>query len=169
MNSAIEIERKYIIKKPSVSLMEQLDGYTASEITQVYLKSERGVTRRVRSRKDAFGTVYIETTKVRIDRISAIEKEREITAEQFSALLLEIREGSEPIKKVRHTFSYSGQLFEIDIYPEWKSTAIMETELESAYKEVIMPSFIEILREVSGLSEYSNSAMSEHFPPEDYL
>lgn len=169
MSSAIEIERKYIIKMPSISHMEMLDEYSASEILQVYLESECGVTRRVRSRTGAHGTVYTETTKIRIDKISAVEKEGEITAERFSELLSEIREGSRPIKKVRHTFSYSGQLFEIDIYPEWKSTAIMETELSSADKVVSMPPFIEIVREVSGLKEYSNSAMSVRFPKEDHL
>ena len=169
MKNSIEIERKYIIKMPDVSLMQAECEYTSSEILQIYLKSEKGITRRVRSRTSLGKTVYTETSKVRIDRISAIEKEREISSEEFFSLIKDIREGSAPIKKVRHTFKHGGQLFEIDVYPEWKKTAIMETELESAEKTVTMPRFIEIVREVSGLAEYSNSAMSVAFPAEDYL
>lgn len=169
MNSSVEIERKYIIKKPSIVLMEACEEYTASEILQIYLRSEEGITRRVRSRTYPNKTVYTETTKLRIDSISAIEKEREICAEQFSELVKEIREGSVPLKKVRHTFKYSGQIFEIDFYPEWQNTAIMETELHSRESEIAMPRFIEVVREVSGIKEYSNSAMSQLFPKEDYL
>ena len=169
MKNSVEIERKYIIKMPATSLMEAEGEYTSSEILQIYLKSDAGITRRVRSRTSFGKTVYTETAKIRIDRISAIEKEREISAEEFSSLIKDIREGSHPIKKVRHTFKYSGQLFEIDVYPEWNSTAIMETELSDREKEIAMPPFIEIVREVSGLSEYSNSAMSVSFPAEDHL
>ena len=45
----------------------------------------------------------------------------------------------------------------------------METELSSREDTVRMPDLIEIVREVTGRFEYSNSAMSEHFPEEDYL
>lgn len=169
MNSGIEIERKYIIKKPSIALMKEAGDYTASEILQIYLNSSEGVTRRVRSRSSEGKTVYTETTKIRLDKISAIEKEREISADEFSELIKDMREGSKPIKKVRHTFKYGGQLFEIDVYPEWKNTAIMETELRERGVSVSMPEFIEIVREVSGVKEYSNSAMSAVFPTEDHL
>ena len=42
----------------------------------------------------------------------------------------------------------------------------METELESREEEVEFPSFIEILREVTGDKAYSNAAMSRTFPAE---
>jgi CYTH domain-containing protein len=42
----------------------------------------------------------------------------------------------------------------------------METELEYRDEEVILPSFIKILREVTGDRSYSNAGMAESFPPE---
>ena len=84
-------------------------------------------------------------------------------------MLLDVKQGTAPVIKDRHTFSYLGQLFEIDIYPQWSKTAIMETELDDKEKEVEMPPFIKIVREVTGVRGYSNAAMSASFPKEDEI
>ena len=149
----VEIERKYIIMKPSVSEMALLEGYTASEIEQIYLTSETGVTRRIRKRVTGGIPRFYLTEKRRIDSMSAIEAE--------------LKEGTRPIYKTRYTFLYRSQLFEVDVYPEWRSTAIMETELESRATAVDMPPFIRIVREVTGVRGYSNADMSRAFPPEE--
>ena len=162
----LEIERKYIIEKPAIERMMLESSYTSSEIVQIYLTSPLGVTRRVRSREYASGTRYFETTKVRVDKMSSQELEREIDREEFDRLATEIAEDSHPIVKTRHTFDYLGQTFEIDVYPEWERTCIMETELPSRDTEVKMPSFIRIIAEVTGDKRYSNAAMSKSFPDE---
>lgn len=169
MKNQIEIERKYIIKMPDESKMAQMSDYNKDKILQIYLPSENGTTRRVRSRCDALRVVYTETEKIRIDKMSAVEKEREISEEEFLRLSAVPREKTSPIEKTRHSFKYEGQVFEIDVYPSWKMTAIMETELSDREASVKMPDFIEIVREVTGIREYSNSAMSERFPEEDHL
>ena len=169
MKNQIEIERKYIIKMPSESEMAEMADYKSDRIIQIYLPSENRTTRRVRSRSGESGAVYTETEKIRIDKMSSVERERQISEEEFLRLCAVPRKNTVPIEKTRHTFKYEGQVFEIDIYPGWKRTAIMETELSERDAEVKMPDFIEIVREVTGIREYSNSAMSEHFPVEDYL
>ena len=98
--------------------------------------------------------------------MSAKECEREITAAEFASLATKILDSTHPVSKVRHTFLYRGALFEVDVYPEWKHTAIMETELDSRDTTVEMPDFIEIVKEVTGDKSYSNRAMSQHFPEE---
>ena len=163
----IEIEKKYIIRKPCEKELSEMPEYTRSEITQIYLKSSASITHRIRSREKSGNITYTETTKVRIDKMSAYEDEREISCEEFEMLSSERDEKTQPIIKTRHTFVYEGQLFEIDIYPEWKSTAIMETELESRDKDVIFPKIITVLREVTGDKNYSNAGMSRSFPNED--
>ena len=150
----IEIEKKYIIKKPDLESMRGMEKYSASEITQIYLKSQSGVTRRVRSRCTDGVFVYTETEKKRIDNMSVIETEREITKDQFDALVKERRDDSSVIVKVRHLFYYLGQSFEIDFYPEWKNYCVMETELSSRDAVVEFPSFIEIYADVTGKHEY---------------
>ena len=165
--SAVEIERKYIIKMPDLSVLSSQNDYTVSEILQIYLPSEQGETRRVRRRASKDRTLYIETKKLRIDGMSSEEIERELTEGEFDLLASSPLAGTSPIIKARHTFIFEGQLFEIDIYPQWKSTAIMETELQARDTKIEMPPFIEIVREVTGVKGYSNAAMSRSFPPEE--
>lgn len=165
--SAVEIERKYIIKMPNLSVLSSQNDYTVSEILQIYLPSEQGETRRVRRRVYKDRTLYIETKKLRIDGMSSEEIERELTEGEFDLLASSPLAGTSPIIKARHTFIYEGQLFEIDIYPQWKSTAIMETELQARDTKIEMPPFIEIVREVTGVKGYSNAAMSRSFLPEE--
>ena len=163
----LEIERKYVIEKPQIDKMRECGAYTSSDIVQIYLDAEPGVTRRVRSRAYPGGRVqYFETEKRRVDEMSSEEYEREITKAEFDNFSLQIAQDTRPITKTRHTFDYLGQTFEIDVYPEWERTCIMETELPSRDTEVKMPDFIRIIAEVTGDKRYSNAAMSRSFPEE---
>ena len=162
----VEIEKKYIIEKPDFEILSRRDSYTQSEIVQIYLEAAVGKTHRVRSRTTNGKTVYTETVKIRIDKMSSQEIENEITEDRFLELSANPRANSNPIHKVRHTFISDGQLFEIDVYPEWKRSCIMETELPSRDTVVNMPMFLKILRDVTGDSAYSNSSMSKSFPKE---
>lgn len=163
----IEIEKKYIISLPGESLLMGMDDYTRSEIVQIYLRSPIGITHRIRSRERSGKVIYTETQKVRIDKMSAYEDEREISKEEFLLLAEKKDEKTLPIHKVRHTFVYLGQLFEIDVYPQWKNTAILETELKTRETEVKFPEFINIIRDVTGDKRYSNAGMSRAFPTEE--
>ena len=166
MDTKIEIERKYIIKKPSVEVMRLMDGYTESKITQIYLESDSAVTHRIRSRIYFDRAVYTETKKTRIDKMSAYEDEKEISESEFSEKSKKKDKATRPILKTRYTFLYRGFTFEIDVYPEWESCAIMETELSGREISLEIPPFIDIVREVTGEREYSNAAMSHSFPRE---
>ena len=166
MPKGIEIERKYIIHMPNVESLSAFRAYTKSQITQTYLRTDDGSTLRVRRREYADRTVLTETRKIRIDRISVREIEREISPEEYEELLCLAREDAAPLTKTRHTFEYMGHTVEIDVYPQWQSFAIMEVELESADEEIEFPNLIRIFTEVTGERAYSNAAMAEHFPPE---
>ena len=162
----IEIERKYIIMKPDIEYLKELLGYSESKILQIYLNSENSVTHRIRRREFQSSVVYTETKKRRIDKMSAEELEREITKEEFDSLALNVMTGTKPLNKIRYTFRYLGKLFEVDIYPEWESTAILETELVSRDEAVAFPEFIRVVKEVTGNPAYSNASMSKKFPEE---
>lgn len=166
MDNNIEIEKKYIILKPRADELSVMADYSVSEIVQIYLSSPQGITHRVRSRKFTDRTVFTETTKVRIDKMSAYENEREITESEFESLSERRDKNTRAIKKHRHTFVFSGQLFEIDVYPEWHGTAILETELSDRDAKVEFPDFIKIVADVTGDKRYSNASMSRSFPEE---
>lgn len=162
----VEIERKYVIKIPDIGELMRQGDYTVSRIEQTYLESEEGVTHRVRKRVYEDREVYTETKKMRIDKISSYEDEREIDGGEYLRLIERIKKGTRTLLKTRHTFRYSGQIFEVDIYPEWTSSCIMECELLSRDTEVELPSFINVVKEVSGDKKYSNASMSQKFPDE---
>ena len=166
MSTQVEIERKFIIEKPSVSDMSAMKEYTASDITQIYLDSPKSVTHRIRSRRYPTHTAYTETLKIRIDAMSASERESEISAERFSELSKNIAKDSRVLEKTRHTFLYGEHTVEIDNYPEWESTAVLEVELKSRDEQISLPDFIKIIKEVTGDKRYSNASMSRTFPEE---
>ncbi len=165
--NGVEIERKFIIELPDFEKMREMSGYTFYDITQVYMKTENGVSHRIRKRAGASGVVYTETKKRRIDEMSAFEDENVITEERYDELY-SVRDMSlNVISKRRHTFRFMGQLFEIDVYPNWRNSCIMETELESREDDPKMPPFIKVLRDVTGIRAYSNHSMANSFPAED--
>ncbi len=165
-NTPVEIERKYVIRMPELSRISEQPGYTVSDIYQTYLDSEPHVTHRVRRREYGDGVSYTETKKVRIDRLSSFEDEREIDEGEYAELLKKRRAGTVTLRKTRHTFICRGCVFEIDIYPEWRSTCILETELSSRDETVLFPDFISVVAEVTGDRRYSNASMSRKFPDE---
>ncbi|MBR7117077.1 MAG: hypothetical protein IKC87_05155 [Clostridia bacterium] len=166
LERGIEIERKFVIEMPDLAVLVGMPEYTVSDIEQTYLLSLQGVTHRVRSRRYGTDVHYFETKKTRIDKMSVIEEEAEITEAEYKRLLLLIDPDTRTLRKTRHTFFYEGLTVEIDIYPEWSSTAILECELPSRERNISLPDFIKIVKEVTGEFGYSNAAMSHSFPEE---
>ncbi len=166
MSDGVEIEKKFVIALPDIDKLRGLDGYSESEILQIYLNTQKGITHRIRKRTNGTNVSFTETKKRRIDKMSSFESEHDIDERQFSALSENLRAGSRPIIKKRITFLYAGRLFEVDIYPEWKRSCIMEVELPGREDEIKWPPFIELIADVTGKSAYSNSSMSSAFPNE---
>jgi CYTH domain-containing protein len=67
---AFEIERKYLIEYPDINLLEKYAD-SKSEIAQTYLKTDNGLTSRVRKRTTDGVTKYIFTEKKRITDVNA--------------------------------------------------------------------------------------------------
>ena len=162
----IETERKLIILKPDEAILRREKSFTKSEIVQIYLNSDNS-THRVRRRKYESGKLELtENKKIRISKMSSIEDERIITEREFEDLAVNIENGAHPLSKTRLTFEYFGRVIEIDIYPEWQKTAILEVELESEEEELKLPEYINVLKEVTGSKDYSNHSMAHKFPDE---
>ena len=165
-NKGIEIERKYIIYKPNLSLLSRSEFFREYSIIQTYLQSPDKTTRRVRKIEYNGIIRYIETVKRRIDALSSYEDERLIEEEEYQELLSDRLKGSRDIVKTRYEFYYERQKYEIDVYGEWKNFCIMETELDSRDDIFELCPFINVYAEVTGRKEYSNMSMSLSFPEE---
>ena len=165
MSVNTEIERKFLIVRPTDEFLSSLP-HTC--ITQTYLKNEKeNVTERVRKRGNPGEYVHTHTTKTRIDDMSSIEDEEEITEAEYKRLLARADAERNVIFKTRCLIQKDGYTFEIDVYPFWKKQAAMEVELESESAEFEFPESITVIREVTGNRAYSNARMAKKIPDED--
>lgn len=160
MSVPYEIERKYLIKMPEFPLPVETQ---ATSIEQAYLVNPDGNSERVRARAGR----YYHTLKVRVSNVIREEYEREITREEYEALLKRRDPKCAFIQKVRHVFNYDGQTFELDVFPFWEKQAFLEIELESENTPVELPDFIEVIREVTEDRNYTNHALAMRTPEED--
>ncbi len=167
MNAHIETERKFLIAMPRHDALMQREGARCDRILQTYLLSEEGTTWRVRLRESADGHIrYTETKKRRIHALSSVEEEREIGEEQYRALLGRADPACRPIEKLRYTVPHGDLLLEIDVYPFWHRTAVLEVELPSPETPLALPDYLLVLREVSDDVRYKNASLARSVPAE---
>lgn len=159
----LEIERKYLIRRPAQELLRTLPQADVTEITQTYLQADdSGMMRRVRRRgSDAKGWQYTYTRKQHAGFGKRIELEDEITEAQYLALLEEAEPTMQQVHKARWTFVYEGQLFELDVYAFSETLATLEIELPDIDTPVTLPPEIELLADVTGDGRFSNFALSK--------
>jgi CYTH domain-containing protein len=167
MPKNLEIERKFLIAMPDEGVLARQDGARCDEILQTYLLSEPGVTARVRMRRGTRGTVYTATEKRRLSDLTAVEDEREVTEEEYRALLSRRDPALTPIEKRRYAIPYGGHTLEIDIYPFCQKQAVLEVELPTEDTPFTLPPFIRVIRDVSGDHRYKNVSLARAIPDEN--
>ena len=166
-NEPLEIERKFLIRMPSG---EQLCRAAKKriEICQTYLRrGEDQSSRRVRHSRWEAGEAWYYNEKLRLTDRTRIEREREITETEYLALLSEADPGRRPIEKVRWVVPYEGHHLEIDVFPFWKRQAFCEAELSAEDEELLLPDWMEILREVTEDHRYTNNNLALSVPGEE--
>ena len=160
----LEIERKYLIRRPERALLDSLAS-EIGELEQVYLRrGEDGADRRIRRCGD--GRCWY-TEKRKLTDLRRIEHEREIRTEEYAALLSEADGALHPIRKTRWRIPWQGVLLEVDLFPFWEHQAFCEIELPDETAAVALPDWAELLREVTDDPAYTNYALAGAIPPED--
>ena len=163
-----EIERKYLIGYPDVVMLKAQPGCEVWDITQIYLvDGEGGQTRRIRRVLTGGRETFYRTFKRRLSALSALEDEGEITGEAYAAYSAERDMSRNPILKTRYRVPYAGHLLEFDVYPFWTDRAIMEIELEREDEAADIPSWVRVIRDVTGDKAYKNKQLAKRIPMED--
>lgn len=162
----LEIEYKYLIRYPDIAVLESQPRSKKAEIVQNYLLSENGVTARVRSWTENGTTRFFKTEKKWISRMTAEEKETQISEEEYLVLLDKADPIRKPIAKTRYRIPFASHLLEIDIYPFWKKQAVLEVEISQEDEAVDIPSYLSVLRDVTGEREYKNHSLALSVPKE---
>ena len=156
-----EIERKFLIKYPDLEFLNKLSTCSKVEIVQTYLNLSENSEEEVRVRKRGLNGnyIYFKTTKRKLTDIKRIEVEKRLSKEEYLELLRNTKDKRQIIKD-RYCLSYDNQYFEIDVYPFWNDKATIELELDNENQEIKFPPFIEVIKEVTGDKEYSNSQLA---------
>ena len=160
----MEIERKYLIARPDLRLLEQKENCERVDIIQTYLKTaDPDEEVRIRQRGSNGNYIYFMTRKKKSSSsgVARLEIEERLTQEEYVALMVQADPACRPIHKQRFCLSENGLYYEIDIYPEWKDKAIMEIELHSENQPAVFPEGIEVIREVTGDPAFSNHALAK--------
>ena len=127
-NNGFEIERKYLIRYPNLTILGR--NAEATDIVQTYLMCpEPGSSERVRKRGADGVYVYTHTMKTRVSNMRRVEIENEISEREYNEYLRFADPKRRTIYKTRYCLEYKNQLFEIDVYPFWSDRAVMEIEL----------------------------------------
>lgn len=155
-----EIERSFLIKKPTPEILAELKAVPIS-IFQTYLKSEDGIERRVRQRGANGNYLYFYTEKTGKNKLERIETERRITQKEYLDLLTQADTSLKPIFKQRYCFVWNSTYYECDIYPNWDDKAIIEVEMTTKEQEVILPEVFEVIEEVTTNDKYRNYSIAK--------
>lgn len=163
----LEIERKWLIAYPDTAVLAVQPDASVSHIVQTYLIAEEGLSRRVRARTADHVTAYTRTTKRRINSMTADEDEAVIPVETYAALLREADPTCRPVEKTRWRIPFGRHVLEIDLYPFWRTQAVLEIELPSPDAPITLPPYLTVLREVTGNRAYSNHSLAREIPAEE--
>ena len=146
-------ERKYIVEVTG-QLPETID----SEIIQTYLVSEPGTEVRLRRRSWSSGKVVnVHNTKKRTALGEQIETERQVENALYESLLQQADPYRQSVSKLRQSFIWQGQYFELDTYRgALRGLVILETKGIADVEDVNFPPFIKVKQEITGNREYYN-------------
>ena len=159
----LEIEKKLLIRMPDLEWIEKNTNVKVAKISQTYLGLKKdGFGERVRKMTINNVTKYYHTSKKSLSNMTRIEIENEISRNKYYEYMsLKSRRGT--LHKTRYIISMNNLKYEIDVYPFWEETAILEIELESENQKYDIPQFIEVIGDVTGNRDYSNSSLVSKF------
>ncbi len=148
----IEEERKYIVE-----VTGELPECNTTEITQTYLTAEPGCEIRLRQKKSFDNVVNIHTTRKRLSAKEEVVTERQVSNNLYENMLRQADPYRQPIQKVRKSFIWKGQFFELDTYssPD-EGLVILETKGIASHEDLHLPPFLKIVKDITGDKNYYN-------------
>lgn len=169
MGTALEIERKFLVKFPTSwsNLASLFDGLVdVKRISQTYLEAEDGEPS-ARVRKTVEGltgdteTVYHYNQKKFVQEGVHEESEHEIDKKKYEKYLKNPHPDKVTVEKTRFVFKYKDQIFELDVFKgPLKGLAILEIELKNKKQKVTLPPFLKIVKEVTTDKRYNNFSLA---------
>jgi CYTH domain-containing protein/predicted ATPase len=147
----MEIERKYLVA-PTFDYTSIPCVYQETDIEQAYLPGGY----RIRKRSEGGASTYTKTHKTDTEDPSVrLEKEERVSVRVYRELMSTQLKNIPVLNKKRICFVYREQYFELDIFKD-KNIIMLEIELTEAHKEVTLPEWLPIIREVTDDPTFRN-------------
>lgn len=153
---ALEIERKFLVGNGGW----RHDVETSRRMVQAYLALDGGVSVRIRITDDKSARLTI-----KLSQASLVREEFEYPIPLADARQMIVACHRRLIEKIRHTISYEGFVWEVDVYEgELAGLVIAEVELQSESDDPSLPPWLG--REVTGDGTWSNATLAVKGLPE---
>ena len=156
----LEIERKFLILYPDLEKLNALPVCRKVPISQTYLETPEEGRFRVRKRGE---DMFIKTIKEKISELKRVEREESITKEQYENYISKKEYCHGTISKDRYCFVWKNQYFELDVFPFWEKTALIEIELLKENQPYTLPDFLIVLREVTYEKQFRNKSLAVQY------
>lgn len=154
----IEEERKYIVEVVGALPDDSIE----SEITQTYLKGYPDAEERIRKRSWGRKQVFVHTTKKKTAENEELVTERQINQNLYEIMLPLADQQRNTIHKIRNSFIWRGQYFEIDNFlDELEGLIILETKGITEGEEIKVPPFLKIVKDITGDKDYYNYTLAK--------
>jgi CYTH domain-containing protein len=155
-----EEEVRFALKPNALEkLKAHVTDYVALEISQTYLYSPPGESRRVRERNYKGESTYFHCRKRHIAPGKNIEQEEIIGQAEYLALLSQANPERKTIKKTRYCFLHEGKLLELDVYHDPKLDFVT-LEIETENFQTKPPKFFGEYVDILGIKSLSNEGIA---------
>ncbi len=158
-------ERKFLVRR-SPAPHEMPVRFEEIDVEQTYLLTPDGSEARVQRRGQHGVFTFTHTLKRPVSAGERIEVHRPISPREHDAHLAHADPARRMIRKTRRVFLYANHYFELDRFLEpCAGLELLELEVDDLAHPVALPPFVEVEREVTGESAYSNHVLSLADPP----
>ena len=148
----IEEERKYIVE-----VTGEIPEYIESDITQTYLVADPDCEVRLRRRGWNGKYVNVHLTKKKLSDTEELVTERQVNNNLYQSLLQQADPYRTTINKVRRSFIWKGQFFELDTYHgAHEGLVILEAKGIPMGEDVKFPPFLRVVADITGNKKYYN-------------
>lgn len=150
----IRKERKYLVNLESSDLSYLTENNSMEiNLKQTYLESENGYERRLRKRTFNNQSTYYLTVQKKVKNLTKIVTDKKVTEKEYLRLL-DIYKVKGEIEKTRYSFTLNKQYYRLDIFED--NLVILEVDATKENKNIVIPEFLEVLKEVTDDERYQN-------------
>ncbi len=150
------IQRQYKFLVDSIDLEKLKDKKLVKlELEQFFTDGNENTNTMFRKTTKDGNSSYSSTIKKDMDDLSErMTICRNITEKEYLDALNKVSD--KPLRKCRYCFTYNKQYYRLDVFEEPSGLAILEMDLTNKGKEVVIPDFIKINKDITNDLDYRN-------------